>query len=246
MLLASLAWAGARADLEGALLARSLGERDAAQATLVRLIRTLAAEDSLRGTALFWSATIHAESGELDQARQTLRECIRNGPAREDCADLLGRIELNASRMQVPGRWDFSGEHGMVHLWTQVDRGTVQVESIDGDPALVWVSRRNPEEPGILLFAVDPVRAPVHLSVTLSTPDERAVVLPLFVDDRSAVHRPDAPVVIARDRPIQLEIDLADVNGLDPARLERVVFRDLTTEAMPKSTTLVFDDVSLR
>ena len=246
ILAASLAWAGARADLEGALLARSLGEREAAQATLVRLIRSLAAEDPLRGTALFWSATLHEESGELDQARQTLRECIRSSQAREDCTDLLGRIELNETRMVVPGTWDFSGEHGMVHLWTQIDRGTVHVASSEGDPELVWVSRRTPEEPGMLLFAVDPSVPPERLSVALSTPDERAIVLPLFVDDRGAVHRPRTPVVLARDRPVQLELELATIQGLDPTRLERVIFRDLTVDASPKSTTLVFDDVSLR
>lgn len=241
------AFADARSDLEGALLARSLGERAAAQATLVRLIRSLAAEDPLRGTALFWSATLHEESGDRDRARETLRECIRNvGPARGDCTDLLGRIELDDSRMQVPGTWDFTGEHGMVHLWTQTDRGTVQIQEQDGDPALVWTSRRNPEEPGILLFAVDSSTRPRRLTVELSTPDERAVILPLFVDERGTVRRARSPVVLTKDRVVKLALDLDDVAGLDPSQLERVVFRDLTSDATPKSTTLILDDVSLR
>lgn len=246
-LLPTLAFADARSDLDGALLARSLGERAAAQSTLVRLIRSLAADDPLRGSALFWSATLYEEGGQRERARRVLRECLRNvTPAREDCADLLGRIELDDSRMHVPETWDFSGEHGVVHRWTQTDRGTVQTERLDGDPALVWTSRRNPDEAGMLLFAVDPAQAATQLSVQLSTPDDRALILPLFVDDRGGVHRPETPVVLTKDRPANVSIVLGEIDGLDPSRLEWVVFSDLTTDATPKSTTLIVDDVSLQ
>ena len=65
-------------------------------------------------------------------------------------------------------------------------------------------------------------------------------------DELDGRRRPPAPVVLAKGRPVQLVLDLADVEGLDASRLERVVFRDLTSDATPKSTTLVLDDVSLR
>lgn len=248
MLLLSIAFADARQDLENALMARSLGERDVAQNALIRLTRSLAADDPLRGLALFWSATLSAELGQPDAARETLRDCIRNGPAREDCADLLGRLELEQSAMRVPTRWNFSAEHGMVHLWSQSDQGAVRVEPVGSDPALIWESRQLPDQAGMLLFAVDSAVTPKRLSMRLSTPEERAVLLPLFMDEFGAVHRAKQPIVLTQERPRSVSIELADVPGLDPRRLERVVLRDLTAadDTASGKTVVVLDDVSLR
>lgn len=249
LLWVAVAFADAREDLEGALLARSLGDRATAQATLIRLRRSLAAEDPLRGLALFWTATIDAETGHPDRAREVLRECIRNGPSRDDCSDLLGRLELEQSAMRPPETWSFSGAHGMVHLWTQSDQGSVRVEPVDGDPSLVWTSRHVPDSPGTLLFAVDPGSIPPRrLSFSLQARNHRAALLPLFVDDAGVVRRAPRPLVVEPGPARRVNIDLQSIQGLDPRHLERVVFRDLSgsAEDASGSTEVVLDDVSLR
>lgn len=243
-----LAFADAREDLENALLARSIGDRETALNELVRLGRSLAAEDPLRGLALFWSATLRAELGAPDEAREILRECIRSGPGRQDCADLLARLELERTAMRVPGTWDFTGEHGIALYWSQADHGSVQVEEIEGNPALVWVTQHVPEQPGMLLFAVVPGGRPQRLTMRLSTPDERTVLLPFFMDDAGRAHRARQPVVLTAGRSRLIAVDLADVEGLDPRHLERVVLRDLTpaSDTDQGQTVVVLDDVSLR
>ena len=249
LLWCAIAFGDAREDLENALLARSIGDRETALNELVRLGRTLAAEDPLRGLALFWSSTLRAEMGDLDEARDSLRECIRSGPGRQDCADLLARLELERTAMRVPGTWSFNGEHGIAVLWNQAEHGSVQIEEIDGDPALVWVSHHVPDQPGMLLFAVVPGARPQRLSMRISTPDERALVLPLFIDDAGQIHRAQQPTVLSAPHTVHtLVVDLAEVKGLDPARLERVVLRDLTpaSDTDTAQTVVVLDDVSLR
>lgn len=243
-----------RQDLETALLARAMGDHDAARAGLLTLSRSLAAEDPVRSWALFWLATTRFERGDLRDARESLRECIRTGPARQECVDLLGKLEVEATAIsKIPTIWSFDGDHGIVHYWTQAERGSIRVDRSSSNAVLVWTTRHDEDVPGTLLFGVDqPKPAPRRFTARMMSQDRDARIGVLFVDERGeAFQHPDAVVSLRAGEVLQMSLSLDEARGpsgtLDPSRMERVLIRDLTAEQDRSggSTVLVLDDIGL-
>jgi hypothetical protein len=234
-----------RQALEDAMLARALGDHETARARLLLLTNSLAAEDPVRGWALYWLATIQLDWGDAARARDSLRECIRTGPAREVCEDLLGRVQLDEQAMRtVPTVWTFADDHGVV----LPGDGRLVVE----DEALVWAHPRDPSLPGTLLFGVDlPAGTPVsRLDLTATARDADAWLGVVFVDERGGVF-PAAEGVrrVPADQPTVLTARLAPgPTGLDPSGIERVLIRDMTAvhDAAADGGVIVLDDLALR
>ncbi|MCB9674978.1 MAG: hypothetical protein H6737_07670 [Alphaproteobacteria bacterium] len=244
-----------REDLEDALLARAMGDHATARAGFLTLSRSLAAEDPVRSWALYWLATTRLERDDFAGARESLRECIRTGPARQECVELLGRLEVQSTAItQIPTVWGFEGDHGVVHYWTQSDRGSIRIEDGSGDAALVWVSRHDEDVPGTLLFGVNaPTPPPRRFVATMLSQGRDARVGVLFVDEYgNAYQHPAAVRTLRAGEPYEMSVPLREARGpaglLDPTHLERVLIRDLTAEKdrTGGSTILVLDDVGLQ
>ncbi|MEZ4317959.1 MAG: hypothetical protein R3F61_10665 [Myxococcota bacterium] len=246
--------ADSREELEDALLARALGDHATARAGFLRLSRSLAEDDPVRSWALLWLATTRVERDDYAGAREALRDCIRTGPARQECVELLGRLEVQSTAItRVPTVWGFEGDHGIVHYWTQSDRGSIRIEEGSGNPVLVWVTRHDEDVPGTLLFgASQPTPAPRRFTATVMSQGRDARVGVLFVDERgNAFQHPAGVRRLVAGEAVTLSVPLKEARGpagtLEPAELERVLIRDLTAEQDRSggSTLLVFDDVGL-
>lgn len=246
LLLIAFAWGQeARQGLEDAMLARALGDHETARARLLLLTNSLSADDPVRGWALYRLATIQLDWGDAERARTTLRECIRTGPAREVCEDLLGRMQLDDHAMRaVPTQWTFDGPHGVILPGN--GRLTIEAEQ------LVWRQPRDPGVPGTLLFGVDlPPDTPVStLQLQVTSVGADAWVGLVFVDEQGSVF----PAVegvrrLPADLPTPLVADLTSgPPGLDPSRIERVLIRDMSAlnDANASTGELRIDDVTLR
>ena len=234
----------ARQRLEDALLARALGDHDLCRSRLMTLANSLAADDPVRGWSLFWLATMRMEWGEPQAARETLRECIRTGPTREVCEDLLVRLELEGAAMRaVPTVWDFQGPHGVV----LPEQGRMAVE--DGE--LVWTHVRDPSSPGTLIFGVDlpPDTPPATFTLTIRSVDRESWVGVVFVDTRGNVLPASEGVRrLPADTPITLNLPVDGQRGPLPGTLERVLVRDVSglSDASGASSTLRFAEIALR
>lgn len=254
-----LALAGAfaadyRGDLEDALLARALGDHATAVTGLQFVVRNGAAEDASRAWALYWLGTSLIEAGDPEGAREALRECIRVGPARAACMEQLGRLQVQAQAIRaVPTVWGFDREHGIAQAWTQSDRGTLRVEEIDGDPALVWTTQHDEWAPGALLFAVEGARpAPRTFHARVRSRGRDGWFAVVFVDARGADHV-QPPIHLPADQEVTVDLPLGSARvvasgaALDPASLSLVILHDVTalTDASGGPSTFVFDDVGL-
>lgn len=230
--LAALATPG-REGLEDALLIRALGDHSEARVRLLTLVRSLAADDPARGRALYWLATGLVEAGDDDGAREALRECIRTGPARAECVELLGQIELRAGAIrETPTIWTFDGDHGLVQLWWQADRGEIRLEPSAEGRALHWTTRHDERNAGTLLFGVDRPSPPPRLfRATLTSVGRDAWIAVLFGNEQGDLFGQDV-IPLSAGRPATLEIPLDRATGpsgrLDPKQLDLVALHDLT------------------
>lgn len=214
----------ARQRLEDALLARALGDHERSRSVLLTLANSLAADDPVRGWALFWLATERLEWDRVDAARESLRDCIRSGPARDVCQELLARVELEQRAARtLPTTWTFEGPHGVI----LPGPGRMALESGD----LVWTHVRDPANPGTLLFgtALPPDAPPSTITLSLTSVDRESWIGIVLVDvDGNVTPAPEGVQRVAADRTTALVTRLDHANGLDASRLERVLIRDVT------------------
>jgi len=87
------------------------------------LIRELPADDPYRPSALHRMGRVQYTLGDTEEARETLRECVRvaarDSIERPQCLETLGQLELEqASITRVPVAWRFDDKtHGFFHPW---------------------------------------------------------------------------------------------------------------------------------
>lgn len=214
----------ARQRLEDALLARALGDHARSRSGLLTLTRSLPSEDPVRGWALFWLGTERLEWGEVEAARNSLRECIRSGPARDVCEELLARLELEERAIQeLPTVWTFDGPHGVI----LPGAGRMAMEGGD----LVWSHVRDPAQAGTLIFGTElpPELPPSRLTLSITSVGRESWLGVVLVDIHgNVVPAPEGVQRVAADRATELVTRLDVAVGLDPTELERVLIRDVT------------------
>ncbi len=112
------------------------------EGAFIELTQQLPAGSPVRARALLSLGQTRYALDDLDGARAALRECVRTGPGRAPCLQLLGRLELELGAVRnVPVRWSFDNpDHGFVHPWSYASRGTVRIDEVGGDPALAWTT----------------------------------------------------------------------------------------------------------
>lgn len=243
--------------LHDALLERSLrGVDDDVEALFEQLAQDLPAASPVRGRALLALGEARVELGDVEGARAALRECVRMGPGREPCLQLLGRVELDQGAVrEIPLTWTFSEpEHGFVHPWSYAGKGSVRVEERGGDPALTWTTRVEAQSDDQLVLGFHVADEPpsgVKFTVHATAFDAH---LRLVVYDVAGNRftRGQFIAPIGRDQPIDAPVDTFqgvddDRGALDPATIHHLVVQDVTGYVARSrgDNTLVIDDFTV-
>lgn len=226
-----------------ALLVDALGgDRLSAASRYEQLVRIeLPAGDPSLSLALFWLGHARWVVGDLAGAREALDRCIRTGLDRARCLDLRSRIDLEAEAIHdLPVVWSFADadDHGVFHPRTFWDQGAVRLsEAADGEDVLAWSTRIDPLRPDELVVGFrDPTPRPREIRWTLRSLEVEATLeIVLFDLEGHAYVVPPGRTRLPVRETVQVVLDLSDARPtntdappLDPARLHRMVVRDLT------------------
>lgn len=214
--------------------------------------QNLSADDPARGLALYWLGRSQYALGQLTEARESLKECIRLGHSRDPCLELLGRMELERESVdEVPVHWAFDdANHGFIHPWRYGHKGSLRIESMAGDPALAWTTKVTPQEDDQLVVGFKQPWPPpdgVRFDVT-STVDSHLRIVIYDVFGRKYT---PGPFVVRAGKTQVVNLEFSALAGfdaaqapLDPTRIDRLVIQDVTAY-LSRATgpnTLYFDD----
>ncbi len=201
--------------------------------------RTLGADDPVRSEALYWLGRARYEQGEVDGARDALRECVRTGGMRASCLELLGRLELEQmSITAVPTTWTFDDPaHGFVHPWRYAHKGSIRLHETDrGDAMLAWrttVGARSDDQ--LWVGFSEPSPPPRGVKFLLRSSDLRAFVRLHVVDIHGRRYSARRPVEVPAGQMVVVDVALRTLQAedpqhppLDPRRLHRLVVQDVT------------------
>jgi hypothetical protein len=245
---------------DGMLLEAAGGDLDGAISRYEALVHNLSAEDPIRAEALFWLGQARYTLGDVEGAREALREGIRfASPARSRCKELLGQIELEESSIDhVPLEWTFDqDDHGFVHPSRYEDKGSlrIEVDGPDGDPALEWTTSVDVRKDDLLVVGFrQPTPPPrgVRFDVQSSTLDARLRILVFDAYGRKYTLGPSSAAVVApAGRWVRVDVHLDAVQGVDPtqdplvpALIDRMLIQDVTAYYGRASgqNTLFIDD----
>lgn len=209
------------------------------------LIRELPADDPYRPSALHRMGRVQYTLGDIEEARETLRECVRvahrDSIERPLCLETLGQLEQEqASITSIPVKWNFNNEaHGFFHPWRYADKGTIRIrtDTPKGDPALSWVTEVDVRKgdqlvvgfidpwpiPRGLRFKVHPLNRDTYLRMTVSdvygrkfTTKSRATLAP-------AASEVTVTVDLKRLKPLDNQ-----PGRMDPSKISEFVIQDVT------------------
>jgi hypothetical protein len=190
-----------RIQLYDALLAEVHGEVETAVARYTELSRTLSDEDPTLSESLYWLGHGLYDLGRVDDARQALRDGIRNGTCPR-CRDLLGVIDIESSAItSVPVEWTFhDATHGLFHPWRVQELGSIQVAPAPwGDPGLQWTTIARPGEPDRLVVGFrDPSPAPESVRFVVVSTDLVAWIDVVAEDDHGRTFALEGPIAASR------------------------------------------------
>lgn len=196
--------------------------------------------------------------GDTAAARAVLDACVREGLDKARCLDLRGRIDLEADAVHsVPVRWDFADtRHGFVHPRAFWEQGSIRIANDDGGSALVWTTTvdGNREDQLVAGFR-DPTPAPKLVRIRMSSRRMDGLVTLTFLDlEGRASGPPTRAFRLPRGEVVEIVVRLAEVlpleadtPHLDPARLHRMVLRDVTGRSGAAGVNeLWIDEVEVR
>jgi hypothetical protein len=247
LLLGTAAWAqDNRASWEmlydSLLLEAAHHDVDQALVTYGQLVKNLGADDPVRSEALYWLGRARYEQGEVDGAREALRECVRTGVVKGRCLELLGQIELEQSSIvSVPVRWTFDDTtHGFVHPWRYAEKGSIRIhrEGDRDDPMLAWRTQVDVRGDDQLVVGFrDPDPAPQGTRFVVRSRDlDAALRLQVFdIHGRKYVAGHRAVIRVPRDKQVLVDLRFRDLEGDDPEQvpfspsdIDRLVLQDVT------------------
>lgn len=223
--------------LQTALLAEVVdGDLREAEGVYERLIRETPAGSPTRNEALYHLGRVRLTMGDSQGAVDVFREGVRAGAPKSRCLKALRELELSERAVtQVPLHWTFDApDHGFIHPAGQ--SGSIRIDAVWGDPALVWTTRASASPAHQLLLGFrDPEPAPSNLRFRLGTTGTHAWVRLTLVDTWG--HRfapPRATVALPRGSEVEVEVQLNQVEPLDgpyvlhPRALHLLVLEDVT------------------
>ncbi|MFT6142808.1 MAG: hypothetical protein ACJAV2_000674 [Myxococcota bacterium] len=227
---------------DGILVEAADNDVDEAVRTYQGLTRTLAADEPVRGVALYWLGRALESDGDTDGARYALRECVRAGGARTRCLDLLGRIELESAAVRrVPTVWNLEdGQHGFIHPWLYADKGSIRLGSGDDThkDVLVWATRVSPDlDDQLLLGFTTPAPGPsgVRMTIRPMRQDWALRVVAFDVHNNQYVATLNGGIITAeRGRWRRVDIELSTFQALEgsrrlrPSELDHIVLQDVS------------------
>lgn len=199
----------------------------------------LTSTDPALGAALLALGELRWLAGDVDGARDALDACVRQAAQRVTCAMLRGTIDLEVEAVRaIPVRWTFDdADHGLFHPRAFWDRGSIRLDSRDGDGVLAWSSRVDALGEDQLVAGLDrPSPAPTRLRLRATSREVEARLEVRLIDDLGHAYLARAmPFRLPRRQTVDLDIALRDAipvdptsPPLDPARLYRLVLRDAT------------------
>jgi len=224
------------------LLEAAYHDVDGALVIYGQLVKNLGADDPVRSEALYWLGRARYEQGEVDGAREALRECVRIGIGKARCLELLGRIELEQSGIvSVPVRWTFDDTtHGFVHPWRYAAKGAIRIHR-EGDrdnPMLAWHTQVDVRGDDQLVVGFrDPVPPPRGLRFLVRSSElDAALRLQVFdIHGRKYVAAHRAVIRVPRGQQILVDMRFRDLEGDDPEQvrfapkdIDHVVLQDVT------------------
>jgi hypothetical protein len=231
------------------------GDLRGAIAAYKQLSSTLDSQDPLLPETLYWLGRANFAARDLASANAALTECARRvSPWRQRCLDALAEIALFRSAIRdVPTRWDFSGDHGVLHPSPYEDKArSLRVEPVDGDARLAWTTTVDPSRDDQVVIGFDqPSPTPKGFRVTLrSTTFDARVRVDLFDAYGRRFQLAQVALPAGRDVPVDVRFGGMRTDGevaLDPALVDRVVIQDVTAyySRARGANTLLLDDVEV-
>jgi tetratricopeptide (TPR) repeat protein len=240
------------------------GDGDLAEAAKAYqvLVRTLQTDDPFRGEVLYSLGRAHYLMGDIQRAREALKEGIRTNTCEDTCNALLRQLELEASAIrEIPVTWTFDDtEHGFFHPWEYAKRrGSIRIDPGEANnPALRWETVVDPRESDMLVVGFDHPR-PTPTVIRLKMQSDRrlaAQVEILIIDDRGNVYHPaSGRIPVPALKVMNIELKLSDFVPMedgsppfDAARMSRFEIHDTSAAAGAQHGTiaLYIDDFEVR
>jgi len=182
------------------------------------LVRSLPPENPDRAQLLTRQADLEWARGDLDRARELLDGCIRAGVNVRPCQELRGAIDLeDAAIRTLPTVWSFdTTAHGMFHPWAHRSQGSLKIDSVEQEGALIWTTTSTAAERDQLVVAVNTTDSPTVLSFRARARREGAVLGLRFEDRDGNAYAPTNSVV---PLPVGAWADVVvDLSTLAPTR----------------------------
>ncbi len=225
-------------QLQDGLLLLADGDPEGSARRLRRLRGEISGSSPLLPTVLYHLGEALLASGDRAGAKDALREGVRTGCARQRCLALLGRLDLEEAAIhEVPTRWTFEeGDHGFMHPWSLVERGSIHVEREGDQAALAWTTLVEVRKSDQLVVGFDnPEPMPRGIRFEASSRAMDAYIRPQLVDSTGKVYTlPDQLVVLAQGDVVKVQLPLDDflsVEGqgpLDASDITLLVLEDVT------------------
>ncbi|TVQ93699.1 MAG: hypothetical protein EA397_03825 [Deltaproteobacteria bacterium] len=253
--LASSAWATPDAPSperrywDAQLLQSSSGDHRQA----VQIYRDLATQldapqhAELRARAMLAAGRALRALGDLDEARKAFEACRRLSTAgiadidTSACAAGARQVALEQGAIrEVPTRWTFErSEEGFV-LFSE--RGSMALETREGQGALVWSQEIAGPQVADLIVAVDqPERAPSGVRIELHAEDDNALMELIVEDERGFAYALSGKLYRIDATPRLWEVPIQELEPLDPswpaldsARISAIRLRDSTGSQLPE------------
>ncbi len=243
----ALVCGSARADeiaswtlLQDALLDEAVdGDVAGAASQYEMLVRTLAVDDPIRAEALYRLAQARFSAGNLDGAREALRDALSSASTTRDrCLDLLSELEVEGGGARaVPARFTFdaASPQGLVHPHNLADLGGVRlIPDAQNGSVLEWRTSADARGEDELVLGVAPGLHVRALRLRAMAPGAEARLMIVVVDDRGQLFGlPSVDLPAGTWTDVELPVD----NTVD-----RFVFR---RAAVAGESTLLIDDVEV-
>jgi hypothetical protein len=255
------AWAGDMENwqqLHRIQLAESAdGDLPGAIAAYEQLTHQLDDQDPLLAETLYWLGKARFAAKDSKGASDALTACARRVSAwRQRCLDLLGEVALERSSIkEVPTRWDFSGDHGVLHPSQYEDKErSLRIENVANNARLAWTTSVDPRRDDLVIVGfARPTPTPKGFRVTLRSGLFDALIR-LIVYDAFGRRYQIGQISVPAQRDVPVDIRFAGVQAegpseppLDPAAIDRLIIQDVTAyySTARGANTLYLDDLEV-
>jgi hypothetical protein len=242
MLWLAPAWAG---ELENWEKLHRIQLQESADGDLLQAIESykllsqeLDARDPLLPETFYWLGKARFAARDLEGASAALNACAaRVSRWRQRCNDLNEDVALDASAVRkVPMRWDFSGDHGVLHpnRYAAEDR-SFKIDRSGGDPQLAWTTTVDPRLDDLVIVGFDhPTPTPKGCRLVLRSSAFAARIRIAVWDEYGRRYQvAQVHVPVGRDVPVDVRFEAVDASAanaptFDPATIDRLIIQDVT------------------